>query len=78
MSVIWKSEEPVDMKTIMNVVNERFDHDWKAQTVSTFLMRLREKGFLSSEKIGRCAYYTPVVKMADYKEMVLHEIEKMF
>ena len=78
MSVIWKSNESIDLKSIMNAANEKFDHDWKPQTVSTFLARLRKRGFLSAEKIGRYTYYTPIVEMADYKEMLLNEIEQMF
>ncbi len=78
MSVIWKSNEPVDMRTIMNAANARFKRDWKPQTVSTFLVRLRSKGFIVAEKKGRYTYYMPVVKMLDYKKMLLDEIEKMF
>lgn len=78
MSVVWKCSESPDLRKVMDEVNCKFDHDWRPQTVSTFLLRLRKKGFLSSERRGRYTYYTPIKKMEDYKNVILQELDKMF
>lgn len=41
-------------------------HGWAANTINTYLLRLTEKGFVSSVKEGRHNLYTPLVSKADY------------
>lgn len=43
MVVVWSSVEAPNLAAVMNAVNEKFDHAWKPQTVSTFLARLVKK-----------------------------------
>ena len=42
------------------------DKTWKPQTVLTLLVRLIEKGYLHSEKIGKERTYSPIVTYEDY------------
>lgn len=67
MRVIWDSEEELDLRHVMDNVNEKFHKEWKPQTVSTFLARLVRKGFLTGRRQGRYTYYQPVVKERDFK-----------
>lgn len=39
MSVIFTKEEEMRLKDIVDAVNQKFEHSWKPQTVSTFLAR---------------------------------------
>jgi predicted transcriptional regulator len=41
--------------------------EWKAQTISTFLSRLVEKGALLATRHGRTNSYAPCLSPADYK-----------
>lgn len=67
MIVVWNSEKTPDLSATMRAVNKRFGHEWKPQTVSTFLHRLVEKGYLSMERKGRYCYYTPTVPLEEYR-----------
>ena len=74
LSIIYDSEKELALHDIMNAVNEKFDQDWKTQTVSTFLSRIVKKGYLSRRKEGRYTYYAPLQKK---EEVLLNEIEDM-
>jgi len=50
--------------------------NWKPQTVLTMLVRLIEKGFLSSERVGKERNYTPIILEREY--MSLETGEFMF
>lgn len=78
MSVIWSSEEVLDSATIIARANKRFNKNWKPQTVSTFLVRLVKKEFLSSMREGRHHYYVPLVAKNDYVKYLLDEITIRF
>lgn len=45
MSVIFTKEEEMRLKDIVDAVNQKFEHSWKPQTVSTFLARMIKKLF---------------------------------
>lgn len=69
MSVIWDNDELMSLEEIRKKSYEKYGKDWKPQTVSTFLARLREKGFVSFEKKGRYCFYTPIVCRQEYVKM---------
>ena len=64
MKVIWNNEPPITTLQIIKDLDS--GKDWKPQTVLTMLVRLIEKGFLKSERIGRERNYTPVIQEKDY------------
>ena len=45
------------------------DRNIKLQTLLTMLLRLIEKGFLSSERIGRERNYSPIVSKQEYMQV---------
>ena len=73
MVVIWSKEENLCLIEIMNSVNQRFEQDWKPQTVSTFLHRLILKGYLSMYRKGRITYYAPLVAREEYAKKCMKE-----
>lgn len=68
MQVIWKSTPPVTSKELLELFAES-GKEWKAQTISTFLSRLVDKGALSSVRDGRTNRYTPKISSEEYKLM---------
>ena len=64
MRIIWRSEPPVTTNEIMEQLKS--DISWKPQTVLTMLVRLIEKGFLESARVGRERNYTPIISEQDY------------
>lgn len=67
MKVIWSQEPPVTSHMIMEFLDDEVS--WKPQTLLTLLARLTEKGFLSSERIGRERYYTPIISEKEYLDI---------
>jgi len=64
MKIIWRNEPPV---TTAKVIQDLGDSvNWKPQTVLTMLVRLIEKGFLSSERVSKERNYTPIISESEY------------
>lgn len=78
MAVIWSSEKELDLAGTRNMVNERFNKQWKPQTVSTFLARLVKKGYLTSKRIGRYTYYHPEITKEEYRLRKMIELVGTF
>ncbi len=76
MRTIWGMSPPVTSGEVM----ERFaDRAWKAQTVSTFLTRLTEKGLLTAKRQGRTNYYAPRLTEAQYRQReAAHVLDSMY
>lgn len=74
---VWKSEEQACLKVVQADVNSRFAHEWKSQTVSTFLSRLVQKGYLKMERKGRNAYYHPEISLEQYRKVKLQSLLKI-
>jgi len=67
MRIIWSNEPPITTAKIINELGEA--NSWKPQTVLTMLVRLIEKGFLSSERVGKERNYTPIIAERDYMDV---------
>lgn len=62
MQYIWKKE-----KAFMNELLEMYPDPKPANTtVATLLKRMRDKGFIGYEQLGRSRRYYPLVRKADY------------
>lgn len=64
MKVIWANNPPITTNIIMEQLGK--DKKWKAQTVISLMLRLVERGFLRTEKIGKERTYFPLVHKEDY------------
>ncbi len=64
MKVVWANEPPITTNIIMQQLgNER---EWRVQTVISLMLRLVERGFLRTEKIGKERNYFPLINREDY------------
>lgn len=75
MSVIFTKEEEMRLKDIVDAVNQKFEHSWKPQTVSTFLARMIKKLFDNISK-GRYTFYTLAQKHELLIENELKDLAK--
>lgn len=76
MKIIWNSTPTVTTSQIIEKLGD--GKDWKPQTVLTMLVRLIEKGFLKSERVGRERNYTPVISEQDYMQIETGEFMKRY
>ena len=67
MRIIWRNTPPMTTLQIMEKLEQdKNGKNWKPQTVLTMLVRLIEKGFLASERVGRERNYMPTITERDY------------
>jgi predicted transcriptional regulator len=66
MEVIWECDPPVTSTELLRIFAGR-GKEWKAQTISTFLSRLIDKGMLEATRDGRTNKYVPLLSPKDYK-----------
>lgn len=66
MEVIWECDPPVTSTELLSIFAQR-GKEWKAQTISTFLSRLVDKGALEATRYGRMNKYVPLISPKDYK-----------
>ena len=64
MEIIWGSSPPITTLQIMEKMNP--GRELKLQTLLTMLLRLIEKGFLTSERVGRERNYSPAISKQEY------------
>lgn len=75
MKVIWESPEKLHLKTIQEQVNEKFEAGWQPQTISTYLAKLVQKGYLSMKRSGKVFLYTAEISKQEFLET---EVKNMF
>ncbi len=66
MQVLWKAGKPMKIQQVCDALK---NSAWKYNTVGTLLLRMSDKGAVSSEKINRTIYYTPVLNEEAYKTL---------
>lgn len=67
MKCIWDAEREVSLADIFEMVNSQYNKEWKYQTVSTFLAKLVQKGFISPRREGHRVIYEILISENDYK-----------
>lgn len=57
MKCIWDSDHEMGLSEILQLTNEKYGRNWKSQTVSTYLAKLVQKGFIKMKRQGRHITY---------------------
>lgn len=68
MEELWKIGKPVSAKELEQIFLLK-QKKWKIQTISTFLVRMENKKYISHEKKGKAKMYFPIIEK--------NEIEKI-
>lgn len=69
MKTIWDAEEELSLSDIVERANANYDKSWKPQTVSTYLAKIVQKGFISMRRSGRRILYDVLIKEEDYRKV---------
>ena len=76
MKAVWTYSPPV---TTLEIIEKlKADKNWKPQTVLAMLVRLIEKGFLKSERVGRERNYTPEIQEQEYMRIETGDFMKRY
>ena len=65
---IWRDQKgDISVPELIDLIQERYNRDYKRTTVVTFLTRLNGKGFISSHRAGRISYIHAEKSEEEYK-----------
>ncbi len=64
MKVVWANEPPITTNIVMQQLGN--EKEWKAQTVISLMLRLVDRGFIRTEKIGKERTYFPIISKEEY------------
>ena len=73
MKCSWDAGRDMSLVETMSVLKEKYGKDWKRQTVSTFLLHLIQKGFLTPYRVGRVFYYHQEIELEAFKKQQTEE-----
>ncbi len=76
MQILWNAKEPLNIQTVCDRLPS---NKWAYKTVATLLIRMEEKGAVTSKKKGRVNYYTPILNKETYtKEQTKEFVSKLY
>lgn len=74
MNYLWTVHEPQTFSQLLQHFTETDGRDWKKQTLNTFLLRLKKKGYLTVSVSGVHRQYAPSVTKEAYQTQYAHQI----
>ena len=82
MACVYKHIANTNEKPNVHDINElllnTYGIEWKLQTLCTFLKRIENKGYITSERIKRFSYYTPVMEYDSYIKAELQNMANIY
>ena len=76
MLAIWDAIPPVNTAYLMDAVGKA--RSWKAPTLISFLVRLEDRGFITSTKKGKERYYEPTSDKSEYIRMASEQFVNQY
>lgn len=73
MKTIWDHGEDMSLSDLMEALRTRYEKDYARTTVSTFLLKLYDKGFARTYRKGRNTYICPIKTEEEYRQKLLQE-----
>lgn len=65
---IQEAKEPISLVQIMEILEAKYQKDWKRSTVCTFISHLIDKGYVSGTRNGRTFYYKSAINNKKFAE----------
>lgn len=78
MQVIWKCEGDIQEMDIKAQLSQRFGKEYARTTISTFLKKLGDKGYLEKYRVGRNSYVRVLIPASVYIRCELQHILKEY
>ena len=67
MKSVWDLGDGIRLSHIVKQVTTVYHMNWKSQTVSTFLNKLVQKGYIESYRDGQYIHYRILISQEEYK-----------
>ena len=66
MRILWEEDCDMSMRELMDEAADKYGKVWAKQTVTTFLKRMMDEGYVSMYREGRIFYYHAEIKAKNY------------
>lgn len=66
MRCIWDADGEISVQEIIDNVEKTYGKAMKRTTASTFILKLRDKGYIEGRQDGRIMYYRPLIAEEEY------------
>ena len=74
MEYLWTLHEPQSFAQLLQHFTEEEHKDWKKQTLNTFLLRLKKKGFITTTAPSFRRLYAPAITKEAYHHQYARQI----
>ncbi len=71
MKVVWSSPEDISVMDLISGLRDTYGRDYQRTTISTFLLRLENKGFVSTYKKKKFSYVHAEISEDEYRAFIL-------
>lgn len=76
MLAVWNANPPVNTAYLMETVGKA--RGWKAPTLISFLVRLEDRGYITSFKKGKERYYEPSSDKSEYVRVTSEQFVEQY
>ena len=66
MRCIWEADGEISVQEIIDNVEKTYGKSMKRTTASTFILKLRDNGYIEGRQDGRNMYYRPLIAEDEY------------
>ena len=78
MKCVWDAGKDLSLVETMALLKDNYGKNWKRQTISTFLLHLIQKGFLTSYRVGRVFYYHQEIDLESFRRQQTEDFLKFW
>lgn len=71
MKQVWAFEGDIPVQTLITKLNEEYGKDYARTTVVTFISKLKNKKYVETYRIGKCAYVKAIKTEDEYRQQVV-------
>lgn len=78
MKIIWDEGRDISAIDLRRKLKDRYGKDYRPTTLSTFLIKMSDKGFVRNYRVGRNAYVHAVKSEEEYKQEMLEDTKQFW
>jgi len=78
MKIIWDEGCDISVIDLRRKLKERYGKDYRRTTLSTFLIKMSDKGYVRSYRVGRNAYVHAEKNEEEYKQELLEDTKQFW
>lgn len=74
MKVVWEANKDLATQELITILKEQYGKDYARTTVVTFVDRLKQKGYVTTQRIGKQSYIHAIISKEEYLPFMVKQI----